>query len=215
MSDKRKNHAKARRRGEGAMRHGRKGEGPATVIFWIAVALVAGLVLLGLLLPDLSKSHRPRARRVNCAGNLKQIGLALIIYAGDDRVDGYFPDGGGFRRLHEGRYLTNGKVYSCPSSEKPNTLADESNYVYLGSGLKDTNAQSTKVILAHDRIGNHANWVNCLYLDGHVKGHSSSATTWEAFRAEREAAGDIIAHPPMEDVSSDELPTYQGVLKDE
>lgn len=152
----------------------------------VMVVLVAGM-----LLPTHCGSGG-KARRINCAGNLKQIGLALIIYAGDDPDDGYFPDGISFQRLHEGRYLTDGKVYSCPEAIALDTLAGQSNYVYRGAGLKDTHANSTKVILAHDRLGNHEGWVNCLYLDGHVKGSKSKAKNWDEFRKEKEAAGDIL-----------------------
>ena len=199
------------------MRNGRKGEGWTTAVIWMAVALVVVVVGGGMILPMFSKGFSSgKHRRVNCAGNLKQIGLALIIYAGDDPKDGCFPSGGDFELLNTGHYLTDGKVYQCPTAAKPNTLARESNYVYLGRGLKDTNANSTRVILAHDRIGNHSNWVNCIYLDGHAKGSSSKATTWAEFRAEREAAGDIIANEPLgRRVAPDVLPNYQRALEGE
>jgi prepilin-type processing-associated H-X9-DG protein len=143
-----------------------------TVVFFAAGIAVTGVLHQSawLMKGDIFANSMGKARRVNCAGNLKQIGLALIIYAGDDVDNGFFPSGHDFRLLNDLSYLVDGQVYVCPSGEAPNTFASVSNYVYLGSGLKDTNAHPTTVILATDRPNNHTNWVNILYLDGHVKG---------------------------------------------
>lgn len=45
-------------------------------------------------------------------------------------------------------------------------------YRYIGSGLKDDNAQATVTSLGYDRSGNHPNneWLNALFIDGHVAG---------------------------------------------
>jgi len=79
--------------------------------------LIGALVLvMGMFLPPQWKS-REKARRINCAGNLKQIGFALLMYSGE--FDGYFPNNTGngtnFNLLNRKGYLADGKVFGCPS----------------------------------------------------------------------------------------------------
>ena len=138
----------------------------------VVIAIIA--ILAGMLLPALSKA-REKARRVNCAGNLKQIGLALLMYSGE--FNGFFPNQNApvtkdIGILNTEKYLQDGKVYGCPSTSDPKAAANDTNYNYIGSGLKDDNDSPTENSVAYDASGNHPNnaWMNVLFIDGHVQG---------------------------------------------
>ncbi|MFT5128591.1 MAG: prepilin-type processing-associated H-X9-DG protein [Rhodothermales bacterium] len=130
-------------------------------------------ILAGMFLPAVNKP-RERPRRINCAGNLKQIGLALMMYSGE--FDGYFPNntanGTNFNLLNKNGYLTDGKVYGCPSKRKLRTTANASNYRYIGSGLSDDKDEPMINSIAYDGSGNHPGnaWMNVLFIDGHASG---------------------------------------------
>ena len=143
----------------------------------VVVAIIA--ILAGMLLPVLSKA-REKARRVNCTGNLKQIGLSMLMYSGDE--DGFFPttvpggvgetDEYNYEPLGTGKYIASGKVFNCPSRTAPAPNISASAYYYIASGTKDDNNTATEVSIGYDDSGNHPGheWTNMLYVDGHVEG---------------------------------------------
>lgn len=81
----------------------------------VVVAIIA--ILAGLLLPSLKKA-RDMGRRVQCVNNLRQVGIAIISYTGDN--EGWFPPADG----PSGRFI------------------DAMNMRYKGSYMKGTSAGS-------------------------------------------------------------------------
>ena len=113
-------------------------------------------------------------RRISCASNLKQMGLALQQYAMD--YAGYFPQANGavgLELLRKNDYLTDYAVFACPSTKKGNgkdnqPLTEENvDYVYIcGSNTKSDPKQP----LMYDKANNHGYYGNVLFADGTVEG---------------------------------------------
>ena len=74
---------------------------PARAFSLVELLVVVGIiaVLIALLLPALGKARR-QAQQVACLSNLRQVGAALLAYAGEQR--GWFPAGAESTDAHAG-----------------------------------------------------------------------------------------------------------------
>ena len=141
-------------------------------VMLILMVVVAGMA--GLLLPALGAA-REKARRINCAGNLKQIGLACKMYAND--YNGCFPPD--FKFMLESKYLDAPMIYICPSgTAMPAATAGQlddprhCSYLYFGGGYTEDELGDNSV-LAADRDNNHPKFWNVVLGNGSVAGYQS------------------------------------------
>ncbi|MFT5127390.1 MAG: hypothetical protein ACI8W8_000993 [Rhodothermales bacterium] len=172
---------------------------------WILRLCVISLILFlaaGYLQSSGCKAYE-KASRIQCAGNLKQIMMAMEMYAED--FNGEYPDQGLWQLADD--YLSPGKVYLCPtvqrhSERKRLTLADlkagSSDYVYLAAPTPEARAAGLLPIVRDIASNHHPDhftwwyrfrtpsvgpWIIVAFSNGSADGFE--AESWEEL-AERE-----------------------------
>ena len=131
-------------------------------------------MLVSVLLPSLNRA-REQANRVKSASNLRQIGIAAMMYSNDN--NGKLPDSLGVMAT---KYDLTPQVFSNPRSNNnlnpsPGLTPDQlsqwidqnSDYVWLGKGKKNTAPADD--ILAYEKFEGLQDGINILYGDGHVE----------------------------------------------
>jgi len=127
------------------------------IVLAAAAVLIIGVIAAKIVLPAIS-SAREKAQLSICVSNMKQIGTALYIYAGDNKDK--LPPAKGEDGLDLLRgYLADESVYVCKSSGKK--------HMYVGEGLGIVARCDYPVVI--ERPGNHGEEVCVLYGDGSVK----------------------------------------------
>jgi prepilin-type N-terminal cleavage/methylation domain-containing protein/prepilin-type processing-associated H-X9-DG protein len=161
-----------------------RGAGGFTLIeLLVVIAIIA--ILAAILFPVFSRA-REKARETNCKSNLRQIGLAIQMYATDwDELlplANSQPSVSGPPGLHEvlGPYTRNTGIFRCPSDKDKKWQTEGLSYDY-GMGMLDVfmppqpvdlpfGVEPSQCPLCGD-FGTkwHTSGPNALFADGHVK----------------------------------------------
>ena len=131
--------------------------------FTIGELVIVFVIVSAMVLVSLPFLRQVSARRDNvvCANNLRELGLALYIYAREH--DGKFPPK--LKTLYEERYLADERLMDCPATRKTGTLEDP-DYIYT-AGLSAK--MPSEEALLRDKSKNHpGKGKNVLYLNGAV-----------------------------------------------
>ena len=115
----------------------------------------ANSIIDNLIAPSIFKV-RAVATRAACASHLKQIGVALILYA-NDYDDKYPPN----LEILTTKAELLPKILVCPA-----TMSKDS-YIYRATDLSVSDVPY--LVLVYDKKGNHEGGRNVLFLDGHVE----------------------------------------------
>jgi len=149
------------------MRAPRSRTGFTLIELTVAISIIA--ILAAILFPVFARA-RAKAHQTNCQTNLRQIGLALSLYARDHA--GHLPPEQDDLSPLLGRYLPDASALTCPSSgERRDDAGGEPrpavDYFYRAGFCDDDDP--TTLIAADSDLGRHNEGANGLFLDGHCK----------------------------------------------
>ena len=137
------------------------------------IAVGASSLMSSILLPAVSGA-REKARQAHCINNLKQIGLAILMYANDNKDKFPAANGiNGLQKLIDQEYIGI-NIFSCaskPAQYADGKLSTDCPYIYIGGIYEKVPANASNLPLAFEKPGYHkgVNKVNVLFADGHVE----------------------------------------------
>lgn len=126
-------------------------------VLYLAFPFIAGMMISSVLPHRSSGKRTENRRRVWCRSNMRQIVLALQIYADDNR--GHYPDQ---LEMLVPEYLSEKSPFRCPSAKENHGFSD---YNYYGKGRKSTDPV---FLILEDKTENHrGNYKNQAQSDGY------------------------------------------------
>lgn len=125
------------------------------------IMVFAIVIVVAILMQPFVRGSRRENEKVLCANNLRELGLALYIYAREN--EGKFPST--LKTLYGEEFLSDEEFLRCPAV-RGREASGASDYIYT-AGMTVMSPSVTPLVM--DRAKNHEKWgKNILYVNGSV-----------------------------------------------